>query len=245
MPFTEQMPIECWLTVFDFVAPTEEYPLATVCGEWCSIFLHKREQRGEEKWSTLYDAVVTSPSRLEWARDAGLKIGEEVSAALGRCGQLEVFDWLKANRYTIDSNCVNAAAHHGHLSLLKCIGEEAVSKVDTAPIYAVCGCELEILKWLRYIGCPMNAHTWETACIVGHLDTLKWMKEAEVIRWSTEVQYNLLFYSMRNGHEDVLMWAQSVGCDQELWDVATEAAEMIAHSDFPLICIDFFRDGEE
>jgi hypothetical protein len=61
------VPVECWLMVFEFIKPCEEFPLATVCSEWRSIFTYERERREQKQWYTNVRKFTNKVSRLEWA----------------------------------------------------------------------------------------------------------------------------------------------------------------------------------
>jgi hypothetical protein len=66
---------------------------------------------------------------------------------------------------------------------------------------------LEVLKWLREIGCPWDEKTCSHAAEGGHLEVLKWLREIGC-PWDEET----LVSAITNDRYDVLRWALANGC---------------------------------
>ena len=67
---------------------------------------------------------------------------------------------------------------------------------------------LEILQWLRSIGCFWNSNTCSSAAQRGHLEVLQWAR-ANGCDWASGTCSS----AAGGGHLGVLQWARANGCD--------------------------------
>jgi hypothetical protein len=84
------VPLEVWMTVFDFVKPHEEFPLATVCSDWNVFLTKRRERRSQKKWETWIGVVVNTVPRLQWALSTELECDETICWMAAECDHLAV-----------------------------------------------------------------------------------------------------------------------------------------------------------
>ena len=75
---------------------------------------------------------------------------------------------------------------------------------------ACMGGHLEALKWLRSEGCPWHEKACTCAAAAGHLEVLKWLR-SKGCRWNASA----CDHAAEGGHLEVLKWLRSEGCP---WD---------------------------
>jgi hypothetical protein len=98
---SEELPLECWLLVFDFIRPNEEFPLATVCSDWRDHFVSKRKRRGAHQWITAIARMVNTILRLQWAHKHGCPCNGKLWISIGRYAPLDVAKWAGAKVLTL------------------------------------------------------------------------------------------------------------------------------------------------
>ena len=67
----------------------------------------------------------------------------------------------------------------GREDILKWANDGSISWKEgpDACVGAALGGHLEVLKWARENGCPLNERVTHAACEGGHIELLKWLKE--------------------------------------------------------------------
>ncbi len=143
------VPLQVWMTVFDFVKPHEEFPLATVCSDWNVFLTKRRERRSQKKWETWIGVVVNTVPRLQWALSAGLKKHKPICRVAASHGMLEVLKWARLQGVLWNSDTCGCAAFYGHLNVLQWALAEGCDWCTSACQMAVCGGHLDVLEWLR------------------------------------------------------------------------------------------------
>ena len=112
---------------------------------------------------------------------------------------------------------MNAAALHGHLSVLKhwkdpeLIGQKIIFDEQTCAFAAYGGC-LEVLIWLRENNCPWGEYTCSNAAREGHLDVLKYAHK-KGCPWDKRTCSR----AAEGGHLEVLKYAHENGCSWDEW----------------------------
>ena len=98
---------------------------------------------------------------------------------------------------------------------------EAVKRVPDTDVIPFLTCEaaardghLEVLKWARQNGCPVNADTCVAAAEGGNLEVLQWLRQ-NGCPWDAET----CTVAAGGGHLKVLQWARENGCpwDEKTW----------------------------
>ena len=92
--------------------------------------------------------------------------------------------------------------------------QEKLSKLwdERTCCWAASGGHLEVLQWLRAMGCPWGTLTSSWAAEGGHLEVLQWMRAQDPpCPWNAGVCLN----AAQKGRLDVLRWARNQGCP---WD---------------------------
>lgn len=90
--------------------------------------------------------------------------------------------------------------------------------------FAALGGHLKVLKWLKTVGCPLDASTCAGAAEGGHLEILAWLREKEEGSKSKKAKprcpwaESTCTEAAAAGHLDVLKWARKIGCP---WDDST------------------------
>ena len=109
------------------------------------------------------------------------------------------------------------AVHKGKLDVLKSIHHEG-HRIFTAIGPDLCGRaagegHMDVLQWLRSIGCQWCSRTCKSAAGNGHLAVLQWAR-ANGCDWDSET----CSAAAAGGHLQVLQWSRANGCD---WDSST------------------------
>ena len=102
--------------------------------------------------------------------------------AAGENGHLELLQWLGTPE---GGNCRPRGGanwfgviNNGHLHVLKELHLYGVRfTTEYACMLAAVGGHLEVLKWLRFIGCPWNGSVLECARLFNHWELLAWAIE--------------------------------------------------------------------
>ena len=81
------------------------------------------------------------------------------------------------NGADVDASVGRAAARHGQLELLQWLRAEKACPIDeTTTRSAAAGGHLALVKWLRGEGCPWNEDTARSAAEAGHFELLRYGK---------------------------------------------------------------------
>ena len=108
----------------------------------------------------------------------------------------------------------DAVAKRGHLNVVKFISNLGfMFLTESTFANAAESGNLDMLKWLKANGCPMNERTCAGAALAGHLEALKLLREF-LCPWDRLTCIN----AAKNGHLDSLKWARMNGCP---WSVET------------------------
>jgi len=105
-----------------------------------------------------------------------------------RSGWLSILQWTKEENhcpFTDISLCPNAAKK-GNIEVLKWLREIGCSWDQVMCTKAAVRGNLAMLKWLRKQRCPWNRWTCDHAASKGHLEVLKWLRENDC-PWSSDV----------------------------------------------------------
>jgi hypothetical protein len=84
------------------------------------------------------------------------------------------------------------------------------------------GGHLEVLRWAREHGCPLDGESCASAALGGHLEVLRWLREHDC-RWNEWTCANAAL----RGHLEVLKWARERQCS---WNVETCASRRFQRS---------------
>ena len=93
-----------------------------------------------------------------------------------------------------------------NLEVLKYAREQGCPLDERSFDLATAKSNLEVLKWLREQGCPWGYYTCARAAWTGNLEVLKWLRE-QGCPWGDWVCQ----YARLGGHRDVLRWALANG----------------------------------
>ena len=129
-------------------------------------------------------------------------------------GQLEILKWAILEKdYPWNEGTFDSAALRGHLEVLQWLRAIGCPwDEDTCKNAARAG-HFEMLQWLRANGCPWDFMTCSSAAGEGHLDVLQWLR-ANGCPWGNDT----CTFSAEGGHLEVLQWAHANGCP---WDENT------------------------
>jgi hypothetical protein len=208
MPFTN-LSLECWLLVFDFIKPHEEFPLVHVCSLWKDIFVAQRSKRKEQKWRTWIGCVGNTVPRVEWAQKNGCPMNAHICASAAHHGSLVVLQWARERGCPWNKLTCSNAAGEGHFVLLQWVRKHSCPwDSDTCERAAGAG-NFKILQWARKNGCPWDGRTCERAAGAGHLKILEWA-------WKNGCPHNeenVVLAAESGGHTKVLDWIRVNGQD--------------------------------
>ena len=87
------------------------------------------------------------------------------------------------------------------------------------------GGHLELVQWLRGVGCEWAANVCQNAAEGGNLEVLQWLR-ANGCPWD----FCTCTYAVYSGHVEVLRWARENGCEWSAW-ARNRAAEKLGYTD--------------
>jgi hypothetical protein len=131
-------------------------------------------------------------------------------------GHLSTFHWILENSFPYNdidwSKCyLRESIKKGHFEMIKwAIDNKCPLKDRALCAFAAEKDRLDILKYLRFRGCPWNEKTCRKAAENGHLNILKWARENRC-PWNKQTCRK----AAQNGHLHILQWARENGCP---WD---------------------------
>ena len=118
------------------------------------------------------------------------------------------------------------AARYGHRELVQWLCGEGGFAMDEKVVMNAAGAgDLELVRWLRANGCPLDATASAFAGMKGRLEVLQWLA-AEGCPWDADT----CIYALDEGHVEVLRWARENGAP---WYAETRdwAAEELGYTD--------------
>ncbi|AVK76375.1 Ankyrin repeat domain containing protein [Pandoravirus neocaledonia] len=104
--------------------------------------------------------------------------------AAARHGQYDVLVWAENINYPRgfgedDDSLCEEAAFHGHLDLLKrLVVEWRPTLGEGLTNSAAAGGNLDVLRWLRSVGCPWSTRTCDSAASNGYQEAVRWLIDA-------------------------------------------------------------------
>ena len=144
----------------------------------------------DSKITTFENAIQTVGTVRIYLADGG--DAATVASLAARGGKLDVLNAIHSEGHEITGlHLCHEAAKEGHL---------------------------EILQWLRSIGCNWNSNTCSAAALNGHLEVLKWAR-ANGCNWNS----GTCSHAAAGGHFEVLQWAQDNGCDYDAYTLVLAA----------------------
>ena len=120
---------------------------------------------------------------------------------------------VKQQPYSMDSTSASYAAYFGQLEILQWLRTMGCEWDKQTSYNAAKSGNLKVLQWARAKGCPWDEYTCEMAASRGHLKVLKWAR-ANHCPWNKFT----CEAAAENGHLDVLQWARENRCP---WDSLT------------------------
>ena len=163
-------------------------------------------------------------------RKAQLKVGgplrTRVESDVLLPGQAELAKWALAEgcprkRQFYTTNMAHEAALYGHRELVQWLCGEGGFAMDEKVVMNAAGAgDLELVRWLRANGCPLDATASAFAGMKGRLEVLQWLA-AE----GCPLDSRMCHHAVEGGHVEVLRWAREKGCP---WTAFTrdQAAEL-------------------
>ena len=97
----------------------------------------------------------------------------------GRGGQLETLQWLKTlkgfelDRYDLYTSILSNACKGGHMDIIRWLKSEGCPMNYEACSGAAKGGQVEVLRWLKSEGCTWDSSTFSSAADGGHLEVLR------------------------------------------------------------------------
>lgn len=141
-------------------------------------------------------------------------------------GYTNLFKWLMVSFICSLPNLYakifcNNAAISGSLDILKYIHENGMLNTRSLSfgVEAVKGGNLETVKWLYKIGCPLCVDGYTYAAKHGHLEILKWLYQNNQNKQNKCAWYTTYICesAAEGGHLDVLKWLRSK-VDERYWN---------------------------
>ncbi len=106
----------------------------------------------------MYAALGGHISVLEWCAKNNYSLYIATHYAI-QGGHLHILKWLQSNNIkfnVIDNSLCNCAADNGHLEILKFLRGIGCPWNDTTYLYALDNGNKELVKWMEENGCPTN-----------------------------------------------------------------------------------------
>lgn len=228
--------------IIAFLDRDAHYPLSLVCQKiakrlpsskkttlksiTASIPLLKWARKNGCPWDNRILEAAASGGHLDvitWAYQNGCNFSDKTLLIAAELGHLNILEWAYKNNKMIQniSDIYTCASKNGHIHILEWAHNKGVvwDNALTCASVAYCG-QLDVLKWLRSIGCPWSCITTMEAAKGGHLDVLIWAFEN-----GCDMHDGVCAYAAQGGYLNVLKWARSKGLpwgNYTMWWAAIE-----------------------
>ena len=213
-PFADWIPPEIQSMILLFAVNDEDPCTYAVCRFVCSTWKSILPPRPLLSIATCSAAARRGQlNLLQWARANGCPWGPTSGSGARKGGSLRAQRHATGMCYPGYEHTSGEAARGGHIELLKWARREGCPLDESMCIWAAEGGHLETLAWARSEGCHWNSLTSAYAARYGWLEVLKWLRE-NGCPWDSGV----CNAAARGGHLDVLKWLRKRGCP---WDQAT------------------------
>lgn len=130
-----------------------------------------------------------------------------------RNGHVHVLAWLQLANYPIQYSAATAAVGDGHIPVLHWLHDNVKSMRDYCNDGGVDLCaeagqhgQLDVLKWLRALGCEWDDLVCTFAAYGGHQELLTWAVDN-----GAEMTEEVIGQAVYGGHFDVAKWAHARG----------------------------------
>jgi hypothetical protein len=141
--------------------------------------------------------------------------GRCVYSAAGH-GNLEMLTWLYEKGCTQGRIATLAAIGKGHFNVLKWLyARQAFSMKVELCAEAACAGQLDVLVWLREIGCPWDEDVTYFAAARNHLHVLHW-----AVSNGCPISPSVFYEVARHDHVDILKWGYASGYDIGVGNIA-------------------------
>jgi hypothetical protein len=171
---------------------------------------------------------------MKWAKSEGDVINDAVYARAGVAGSLETVRWL-VEEGGWKEEVVQGATLGGHWDVLLWAKEQGLLSPSEEASEHTAACanngNLEILKWLKTEGYPMNWKYAVSACSGGHVHLLEWLISENPDVTASYTFHHLLrgcyMASITGNHQATLFWIssnlgvpRSFSDEKKIWDCA-------------------------
>lgn len=161
------------------------------------------------------DAIIAARNGflgiLELLHERGLKLTYQVLEAAAKGGSVEVIEWLLSKRvFCMTGEVCLYAANKGHLEALKCF----VSHGWRVNSNTFCqgSIHIEIMEYLKEIGCRIEPDTVRYLLREGNLKSLKWIwKKYPLRRQELFTQDNCMWYACSGGNLELVRFVEKKG----------------------------------
>ena len=166
-----------------------------------------------------YKEPIISLTSKELSKFFIPKTGIPITQPMAFEGRLSLLKWVKSNKKFSEnvwdeSTCV-AAAKGNQLEVLRWLKDIGCPWNKNACLFAAKEGHVEILKFLRANGCPWTEQVFDLAAGNGHIEVLQWLKKnTPDISWDL----NTSAIAAKKGRLEVLKWLRANGCP---WDKMT------------------------
>lgn len=132
----------------------------------------------------LVDRITTQPALdgdLEFLKKVhefdNTLINERTWAAAAEGGHIQILEWLKENKISLNNLVFEGAVSGGQIKVLDWAFENRCSWNEDCCLVAASEGNFEVLKWLRAHGCPWDENVILVAFRERHLGIAKWARE--------------------------------------------------------------------
>ena len=155
---------------------------------------------------------LTSPEQLDWAVDeAGLGLDMSTLCSLAQYGDLGVLQHAVSRARAdvpLSWELCGAAAEGGRLDVLQWLRSIGCPWDETVAMVAARLNLMDMLKWVRANGVDMGMLTAYNAAYMGNFEALKWVHAEGCV-----MDYRICEAAARRGDLPMLEWARQKGCD--------------------------------
>ncbi|ELR11808.1 uncharacterized protein ACA1_362960 [Acanthamoeba castellanii str. Neff] len=146
---------------------------------------------------------------LNYLYSKGWSLPTCMAANAASFGNLHVLRWLHKRGVTMDRAVAESAAHAGHINVLKWMLNKRLARPTASLCAVAAGADrINVVRWLRSVGCPWDTRVTDAAGFHGKLDTLQRLIVDMRCPYSAA---RLMWKCAGAGRHDVAAWLHDEG----------------------------------
>jgi hypothetical protein len=203
------IPNEIWDMICSFIPVEEEYIFASTCTLFYSVAARRRASRGDSQWNTWTGFLYKRIRRAPVRSTARCSQSRCIEEA-ARHGKIRLLKYMLGEGFAYTSDICSLAASGGHLNIVRYLHTASYLWDEATPQAAAAGGYLDVLQYAITNGCPTPASTMYTAAAAGKANIVEYLHSK-----GEQLNADLMVAAANSGNVETLHYLRSNNCP---WD---------------------------